>query len=430
MRNLRAIIESLDEDLSAWRDGAAQPPLDKHASQIEGVVEQVSTALAALRPALDDAGSASLVTQSVLDYHHIWDFFRGKLALRYVPMYQPLLAAADDLAWAAWRPVRDAFRAHTGTELREPPLVYFSRSAVPFAVPRGDDYRDLLPRGGIYTEEAGKVASALVVPVVSLPWHRTNWLPVTLSVAHEVGHVVVADLGLDPWLTDRLAAAGLAEDRADAWLAWREEVYADIFAAVVCGGATALSLLGQLRAEDAEQPPQAPWGTYPPASLRERIIREVANRRGDAPPSAPAVSAGDFATDVPAVVTALLDESLPGAGRLGDLFSTVDTVETRDDADRLARGRDMGASEIRALLAAATRAFEAAPDDVDRLVMQRAALTAAAHAREVGRRSRPRQLADRLADRDRKAGQQLASLLAPVPTPHRTLSRGPVRRSA
>jgi hypothetical protein len=393
--DLRTIVDSLTRDLDAWRAGTAAPPLDKHASQVESVAGQLSAALDELRPALDDTTRA---TQAVLDYHHIWDFFRGKLSLRYIPWYQPFLGAADDLAWAAWRPVRDAVRARTGAELREPPLVYFSRSAVPFAVPRGEDYRDLLPRGGIWTAEADEVASALVVPVISLPWHRTNWLPVTLSIAHEVGHVVVTDLGLRPWLTGRLAAADLPDARREAWTAWWEEVWADVFAAVVCGSATALSLRAQLgEDDDAEEPP---WGDYPPASLRLRLIGEVARRRGG--------SAAAEAGEVGAVVATLLDHEVPGAGRLEDLFPSVDGTATRDDADRLARGRDLRSSDIRRVLAAATIAYATAPDG-DRPAMQRAALARAAEIRDVGRRGRP----GIVTDRDRIAGRRLAVLLAP-----------------
>jgi hypothetical protein len=408
--DVRGILDSLPDDLKEWRRATANKPLDKHASQVEAIVGQLSAALAELRLPPDDGGSASEVIQAVLDYHHIWDFFRAKLALRFVPWYQPFLAAADDLAWASWRPVRDAVRARTGREIREPPLVYLSRSAIPFAVNRGDDYRDLLPRGGIWTTEAERAASALVVPVISLPWHRTNWLPVILSIAHEVGHVVVADLALLPSLTDRLGAIDL-HDRHEAWTSWLEEVYADVFAAVVCGGGTELSLVGQLGADDGGPPPEPPWGDYPPVPLRAHVIREVARRRGGSVQAAPP---GGFTGDVPAVVAALLDQDLPDAGRLDDLFSPVDTPAMRDEADRLARARNPQAADVRSLLAAATRALAAAPDTLDRTRLQRAVLERAARIRDVGRRGRSADTATASAERDRAAGVYLASILRPT----------------
>ncbi len=405
------IIDSLPADLEEWRRATAGPPLDKHASQVEAIVGELSEALAQLRRSLDAHVPAPEVVQAVLDYHHIWDFFRAKLSLRFVPWYQPFLATADDLAWASWRPVRDAVRACTGRVIREPPLVYLSRSAVPFAVNRGDDYRDLLPRGGIWTTEAEEAASALVVPVISLPWHRTNWLPVVISVAHEVGHVVVADLTLLPSLTDWLQAAGLHGDRREAWMSWREEVFADVFAAVVCGEAAELSLVGQLGADNGGPPPEPPWGDYPPVPLRAQVIREVAGRRGgDVRAAAP----GGFAGDVPAVVAALLDNDLPGAGRLDELFPPVDTPAMRDEASRLTRARTPQSADIRCLLAAITRALAAAPDTLDRARLQRAVLKQAAKIRDVGRRGRGADTATASAERDRAAGLYLASILGPT----------------
>lgn len=411
MLDVRDILDSLPADLEEWRRATAGPPLDKHASQVEAIVGQLSEALAQLRLSLDQGAPTSEVVQAVLDYHHIWDFFRAKLALRFVPWYQPFLATADDLAWASWRPVRDAVRARTGREIREPPLVYLSRSAVPFAVNRGDDYRDLLPRGGIWTTEAEEAASALVVPVISLPWHRTNWLPVVLSVAHEVGHVVVADLTLLPSLTGRLEAAGLPDDRHEAWTSWLEEVFADVFAAVVCGGAAELSLVGQLGADNGGPPPEPPWEDYPPVPLRAQVIREVARRRGgDVQAAAP----GGFADDVPAVIAALLDHDLPDVGRLDELFPPVDTPAMRDEASRLTRARTPQAADVRCLLAATTRALAVAPDTLDQARLRRAVLHRAAKIRDVGRRGRGADTAALSAERDRAAGLYLARILTPT----------------
>ena len=400
MIEFAAVAASLSSDLQAWRSATAGPPLDKHASQIDGVVGQLSAALAIVDPADSDRA-----VQQVLDYHHIWEFFRTKLSLRYIPWYRSFLSAADDLAWAAWRPIRDAARTGGGIELREPPLVYFSRQAVPFAVPRGEDYQDLLPRGGIYTTEAEQVAAALVVPVISLPWHRSAWLPVCLSVAHEVGHVVVTDLDLGRWLIDRLAGADLPEARRPAWQAWREEVWADIFAAVVCGSTTSISLLDQLADDDVE-PAAPPWGDYPPVSVRARLIEEVAGRRGGAPPG-PATDG--FEADAAAVVAALLGEDLPSVGKVESCFASVDNTAMRDDAYRLTRQRNPHASDIRVLLTAATLAFSTGSAD-ERGAIQQATLDHADEIRDVARRGREGMAANAV-ERDRRAGLRLAGLL-------------------
>jgi len=40
---------------------------------------------------------------------------------------------------------------------------------IPFTVTRGQNYQNLLPRGGLWTERSEAIADNLVVPVVSLP---------------------------------------------------------------------------------------------------------------------------------------------------------------------------------------------------------------------------------------------------------------------
>ena len=314
MENFTRFAESLREDLAAWQEATGGPPLNKHASQVAGIVSQLTEALAGLEGS--EEGAPGELEQAVGDYLHIWDFFRSKLALRYVPWYQAQLAAADDLAWAAFQPMRDAAAGRLPRELREPPLVYFSRDVIPFTVTRGQNYQNLLPRGGLWTEQSEAIAGNLVVPVVSLPWQRFSSLSVLLSVAHEVGHVVVSDLDLLPVLRTRLADAPLDEAHRPLWSAWLEEVFADIFSAVVCGSAVALCLVDQLGGAGGTGPP----GLYPPVALRARMILYVAERRGDLDgqprPTQPREEAlAAFDEDLAAVAEALLGTGFPQIAR-------------------------------------------------------------------------------------------------------------------
>ena len=406
MDDLGRFTQSLREDLAAWREATQRPPLSKHASQVAGIDGQLGAALESLG---EEAGTRpGELEQAVGDYLHIWDFFRSKLALRFVPWYQPLLAAADDLAWAAFQPVRDA---SGGRVEREPPLVFYSRDVIPFTVTRGQAYQGLLPRGGLWTERSEQIANHLVVPVVSLPWQRFSALPVLLSVAHEVGHVVVADLDLGPVLAGRLAAAGLPASRQPAWAAWLEEVFSDVFSAVVCGGSVALSLVGQL---DTRQPvvAAAPWGQYPLPALRAELIRHVARRRGDV--STPqvadgALALGDFEADLEPVVAALLDDPYPPLrARLGDLYPPVDGEALDEDVGRLTRGRDPETRDIRVALAAATAVEHASPDVYERTDVPARVLARAGDIRDETRRGRDD---ERARERDERAGRDLAALL-------------------
>jgi hypothetical protein len=413
--NFARFAESLREDLTAWQKATEGPPLNKHASQVAGIVGQLTGALAGLEAA--EEGVPGELEQAIGDYLHIWDFFRSKLALRYVPWYQAQLAVADDLAWAAFQPIRDAAAGHVS---REPPLVYFSRGVVPFTVTRGQNYQNLLPRGGLWTERSEVIADHLVVPVISLPWQRFSSLSVLLSVAHEVGHVVVSDLNLLPVLQARLANATLAEARRPLWSAWLEEVFADIFSAVVCGSPVALSLIDQLTSQPGVTGPPD-MGPYPPVELRARMILHVAERRGDLgnqprpqPPRDEALA--DFEADLASVAEARLDAGFPQmAGQLENLYPPVDGTGLRADIDRLRRGRDPQASDIRILLAAAAATELAFPADYDRRQAGELALRRAAGIRDVTRRGRGD--GQTQARRDQQAGRELAKLLIPpIPT--------------
>lgn len=460
MDDLGRFTQSLREDLAAWLAATQEPPLNKHASQVAGISGQLTGALDDLK---DEPGSRpGELEQAVGDYLHIWDFFRSKLTLRFVPWYRPLLGAADDLAWAAFQPVRDARAEQQERDAladrqardlragqpardaladplardglagqsagdapaerlsREPPLVYFSRDVIPFTVTRGQAYQGLLPRG-LWTERSEAVANHLVVPVVSLPWQRFSALPVLLSVAHEVGHVVAADLALGPALAGRLATASLAPERRPAWESWLDEVFADVFSAVVCGSPVALSLAGQL---DMRQPVAGDgdpphWGQYPPPALRAELIRHVARRRGGSGtvPAGENDGLGGFRDDLEPVAAALLDDAYPQIARkLADLYPPVDGETLEQETGRLARGRDLETRDIRVVLAAATAADEQSPGEAERQGVAARALARAGQIRDETRRGHDDGDAQ---DRGRQAGPALTGLLRAVHEPVR-----------
>ena len=192
-------------------------------------------------------------------------------------------------------------------------------------------------------------------------------------------------------------------------------MFADIFSAVVCGGTVALALAGQLGTE-----PELPGpGAYPPAALRTRLITHAAGRRADlggqpgldglAAPGPVDDQLGDFVADVEPVVAVLLDARLPPIpGRLEDLYSPVDGPELLYDIDRLTRGRDPQAGDIRAVLAAAAAVELTHPADYHDQQAGPLVLRRATAIRDVTRRGRR---GDDAPERDRRAGRDLAALL-------------------
>jgi hypothetical protein len=88
---------------------------------------------------------------------------------------------------------------------------------------------------------------SLPIPVIEIPWdHVSNYWEL-LSLHHEVGHDIEADLKLrGPLLTalqDTLAQAGVPQTRINIWLAWEGETFADLAGLQLGGPAFADSLM-------------------------------------------------------------------------------------------------------------------------------------------------------------------------------------------
>lgn len=148
------------------------------------------------------------------------------------------------------------------------------------------------------------------------------------------------------------------------------------------------------------------------------MIRHVAGRHSDLgdQPEVPLDEAlAAFDEDLEPVAKALLDLAFSQiAGKLEDLYPPVDGAGLRDDIDRLSRGRDPQASDIRVLLAAAAATELAHPADYDRHKAGDRVLKRAAGIRDVTRRGR--RGGQGIVQRDQDAGRELAALLkAPVP---------------
>lgn len=69
--------ESLRTEWEYWTAEAARSSLQKHQSQIDSVITMLGAGLDAVAA---DAQAAE--SERILDLHHVWDFFRVKLALR------------------------------------------------------------------------------------------------------------------------------------------------------------------------------------------------------------------------------------------------------------------------------------------------------------------------------------------------------------
>lgn len=384
-------IAGVREELDRWREQSGTgKPLRIHHSQIarvaavlEALATTVEERLARLRSDERLLARASDIEVMVLELHRIWQFFRVKLALRYVAWFRDHLLAVDELAWACYAPVQDC----VPKELlppggrREPPLTFLNGGSSPFRLARGSRYTaEEVPGEALGTNAIARALQDLPIALVGVPWHQLQHLPDALVVAHEVGHIVEEELGLAEALQDTCdaALAGAADDHRVAWRAWLGEAFADIFGTLATGPAFVATLIDFLAADRATlaDDVQGPlWSEYPSRALRVGLCIDTLRARGfydeadglgarwrdiAGPTHAPAVldEAGAVAAGILGTAYAQL-----GHRRLGDVVGL--TAEQHDlagtTATRVLGHEKVTSSDTRVLLAAARIAFDRDP---------------------------------------------------------------------
>jgi hypothetical protein len=384
---LEAKVASLRSEFGHWElESEEDRPLEKHHTQIRAVtrtltpfVERVEAQLR--RAALSDESllaRTERIEESTLDLHRIWDFFRSKFVLRYVPSFTEYLAAADDFAWACYRPVEEL---RSVDKRREPPLVFFNGGWSPFTWPRGTAYVAEAVGDGLEPAQFGETLRRLPIHMIGIPWFQIAHLPEASVIGHEVGHDVDAELELGPQATELVETAlgrrRTAAKRIPAWKAWLGEVFADVYGTLATGPAYAATLADFLAAPvaviGAEQPPRD-WGGYPTRWLRILVTVETLRHRGlDAQAAAiekqwttafPSHRLPEFQRDVPAVVAALVEgpyrmrgEKPLGLPELVD-FGPEEQREAREAADEAVAGLVIPSRNVRCLVAAARLAFD------------------------------------------------------------------------
>jgi hypothetical protein len=330
-----ARLGSLDSEFEHWRQRTLTGALGRHHSQVRRITTVLGGLLDQVRADLPVTPDLPLLAQgrrtesAILAAHTLWEFFRSKLLLRESALFQKPLAACDDLAWACYRPARDAFGR--GTTLREPPLVYFNALWSPFAMPRDQTFaaeiRAAHGLGGALSAERFQAAlDQLPIPLVGLPWYQAAHLPSALILAHEVGHVVDWDFHLDPSIDAAIQSTSIAAERLADWVAWRHEVFADLFATCAVGPAFAGALMDLLAATPAEIRAENGRGLlHPPRTLRIGLVCQALRRLGStedadrlhaeweslAGPIKDCAAAA-HAPDIPGILTALLETPLQG----------------------------------------------------------------------------------------------------------------------
>jgi hypothetical protein len=403
---LQKKYESIRSELDTWETLTAKnQPLEKHYRQVRrlskelsGMIDGVAIEMKALRTDLDLPSFLHQLRRIeflILEIHRTWHYFRQKLAARQGPPFNELLEALDEFVWACYQP------AFTYTKrVPEPPLTFFSSDWSPAASSR----HELLPleetadlgtgpygQGG---ELAGKRLNTLVIPVISMPWFQTTFLPEALLLAHETAHLLTYDLNLTENIERNLSAVGIEQYRLQAyWLPWSAEVFADLYAVLHLGPAFvgALSLLLSGSTETVLHTPD-PNNQYPPHHLRMLIafstlkhissgvfvsdakrLEERWNEAYGNPGTSGAYEISDYvlsecAQDIEKIVLALLDETFDALG--GKSFKDLKGIPWTKQEQRAAllvrdsllqEKRSLQGERPRILLAGAQLAFQERP---------------------------------------------------------------------
>jgi hypothetical protein len=249
---LKRRTDELPKEVAEWR-AVTEGNLDSnlHWSQMAAIDELIKAyglvykaKFESLPPETDKpAYEAALydVLTAIASAQRAWDFFRRKFDQRKSERYRKRLRAADIIAIDCYDAAIGAAKAKgwiAAQDIREPPLTYLSPEISPMTWARGTR-----PNDGRSEELEGKT---LPIPVVEVPYDQMANVWELLSISHEVGHEIDADLKLLPAVKTNLSKAfegsAIPPDRRRRWLGWASEIFPDLLALQLSGPAFAYML--------------------------------------------------------------------------------------------------------------------------------------------------------------------------------------------
>jgi hypothetical protein len=356
-RELSRRVEALPAEVSTWRN-RSQNELDMnvHFSQLQALaifVDALVSKQRALLDALDPEaepgafGSTGLqLINEIIKSQRMWDFFRDKLELRFSPDFKEVLWTADTIAWDCYRPVMDEAVQKgilPAAEIREPPLTYLVAEFSPATWVRRSrpfDGRDY-----------ALGTATLPIPVIEIPWDHVGNLWELVSLQHEVGHDLEADLKLRPELllsiNRVLKSQGVPAQRIKVWQAWEGETLADLIGLQLGGPAFTQGLMHLLILPTQMVVTYDPSDPHPTHYVRilmnAAYIRTLIPGRQELSDDAEAIKAtwqalygppdtfASFIGDFPHVFTALMDSPMDalGGSTLRDLLPYREEDDTR-----------------------------------------------------------------------------------------------------
>jgi hypothetical protein len=343
-------IDALDAEFSHWlKVTEKDKEFEKHHTQVRALTGHLSglwgETQAIFKQAKQDGTvleDAQNVESLVLGLRRIWEFFRSKLTQRRDPKMLLFLQAADELAWACYKPMLDL---HTSSQRREPPLVFLNGGLSPFALSRDQAFlAEDVPGQALTGKTYDPILQHLPIPVIGVPWNQVAHLPDLPVVAHETGHAVEQDFGLHGPVLDNLKLKlGAGSPHLAHWEAWSKEVFADLWGCLKLGPAYANSLMDFLASGQKviENEVASASEKYPTAHLRVLLCVEALKLMKFKDESAALESewkrqyqnckTNGFGNDVQPVVCAILGTTLEGSGLAKPLLEIEGLRFSADD---------------------------------------------------------------------------------------------------
>jgi hypothetical protein len=173
----------------------------------------------------------SKVERSLNEIQATWQLFRTCLEQRVLPQVEPTMPLLDAIAFDAYFPVLDEARRAGLTEhayLKEPALTYL------------DIGLDVSPWRR-HVQAQARQGAPLPIPFIRVRQEDLDNVWNLPAICHEVGHDVYLSLNLEEETRQKiyltLKSLGVSDQRAQLWITWHADLFADLFGALSIGPA-------------------------------------------------------------------------------------------------------------------------------------------------------------------------------------------------
>jgi len=338
-------LRGLRGQIMAWADRRhRQDVLDQYRAHVSVVEDLLLEVLDDLAAALDGIDGGRPVGEVYWECRRaddrlglvgqLWVWLRAIFDQRDDPVFGPLLAAADEIAWSCYAAVFGHAAALSGREVPRGlvPLPYIEFRSVHATGP-GPAGWDLRPSRD--DDIVRQLEEKLPFPVIGLPLAYTEapwWL---LLLSHEVGHQIQSDLvpkyGLVREFRELVEAAAGGADRRVRWGAWSQEIFADLCLLCTGGPWGIWSMVEQVLAPEGDM--LTGLHSFPPSVARLELLATAATElgvdghaglRGVDPRRLATDAGGAAALDVavaPWIAAQAVSHRLGGLGTFAELFA-------------------------------------------------------------------------------------------------------------